>query len=430
MTSLIDKKVGYRRHLKLMIEAQWEKPDSLKELQFELVRSIVAYAASNIQYYGKLMARSKLTPGMIKDPEDFPAVPISTKSMIRTSYPRHVYRRGSLLDMKTRTSGSTGESFECMIDGRSHGWRLASKYLFDSWMRIRPEDTWMRISSHAGLTEKIRAWLLGGERVVPIEYTAKRNFRYLIGLIERARPEGLLGVPSSIALLAMHMQEAGVNLAHDLGGIVCTGETFPKSQRSLIESVIDDKVFNRYGLRELGGYIAQDCDNHSGLHVNPFLVHAEVIRGHRPARLGELGRLILTDLRNYSMPLIRYDTGDLASIERPCMCGRGFPVISSLVGRENELIHTKLGLLPSYTVTDKFALAFSNQISSFQFVQTSSGTIVVRLVPKGQINDDLRIRIKNFLSNFLPSLQLEELSEIRPDPSGKTPIFRSLDHSI
>jgi len=423
---IVDRGTGFGDCLRSMAANQWEKPDLLQEMQLGLIRQIVGYGSKHFAYYKKLFANSQFSPCRIRDLTDFAGAPISTKDMIRTAFPQGIYRKKSWLDMRTRTSGSTGEPFECVIDGTSHSWRLAARYLFDSWIGIKAEDTWLRISAHPGPVESVRARVLNGEKVLPIEYTVKSKFQYLVRMIESYKPAGLLGVPSSITLLAEYIKDARIKLNHKLRGVVATGETFPSYQRTLIGSVFGMNIYDRYGLREFGGYVAQDCGKHGGLHVNPFLVYAEVLRDSRVAKPGEVGRLVLTDLRNYAMPLIRYDTGDLASLGNPCECGRSFPIVSKVVGRENEFIRTKDGLLPSYAVTDKFGITFSDDLRAFQLLQSRDGSLVVKIVPASGRDKQLDERIINFLSNYAQRIKVERVALIPREEFQKQQVFKSV----
>lgn len=426
MSWLLNKATGFESCLKLMKDSQWKGQEYLEDIQLGCIRSILDYAAGHVPYYADSFRNHGFSPDHLRDMDDLMSVPISTKSTMRSAYPDSIYSRKSILDMKTETSGSTGEPFECVVDGQTHSWRMASRFLFDSWMGIEPRDLWLRISTHPMLLERIRARVMGPEVLLPIEYAAKSRFPLIVSQIDRHKPAGLLGVPSSIALLAKHIDETGLKPKHVLKGVVCTGETFPRYQRPLVSSVFGKNVFDRYGLREFGGYLAQDCEYHRGLHVNSLLVYPEILVNGEVAEPGRVGRLVLTDLRNYAMPLIRYDTGDFAAIEDRCECGRGFPVLTGVIGRQNEYVSTKLGVLPSMAVTEKFGLAFAKDLLSFQFIQLQDCTVVVNLVPKTRYDDRVKERIVRYLATYFTSFELNPVREIEPDSSGKRPVFKSM----
>jgi phenylacetate-CoA ligase len=408
-----------------MQSSQMEDYEYLRETQITLARELVNYAFRNIPYYRRLLSRVDVASHAVRDFDDFAQIPISTKAMIRSVYPSQIYARKSWFDIKTKTSGSTGEPFECIVDGSGHCWRLASRELFNSWMGIGPEESWLRLGSDPA-SVRLRAYFFRREFQVPMAMTARSNFRWLVREIERIKPAGMFSAPSALALLASHIRDIGVKPAHRLKAIFSNEETLLDSQKDLISAEVSPNLFNRYGLREFGGFVAQDCEDHEGLHFNPFLVHVEVVTNNgSPASEGEIGRLILTDLRNYSMPLIRYDTGDIATGSSKCQCGRGFPHLGNVVGRQGDYMVTKLGLIPSIKVTDEFGIEFLRDVQTFQFTQFKSGKVLVKIVPTRTRNPAFEAEAACFLAKYLDDVEIQIVSEIESEPSRKRMIFKA-----
>jgi phenylacetate-CoA ligase len=408
-----------------MQRRQWDKPQNLQQDQLTLLRLVVGNAARQVPYYSNLFKNSGFSPSEIRDLDDFGRIPVSTKSMIRRAYPDQVYNRSSWLDMKVSTSGSTGEPFEAILDGKNHGWRLASRYLFDSWMGIAPGERWIHIFGHSRLTQRLRRHLLQGELQVAADLTSKERFSEIIRLLVNYKPSGMSGVSTSLALLAKHMQDAGISFTDKLRGVFSCAEMLSHDQKQLISSVLSTNLYDRYGLRE-SAYIAQDCEYHRGLHINSLLVYAEVVAGDRMAAPGEAGKLIITDLRNNAMPLIRYDTGDLASIEEECECGRGFPMLGELFGRENDYIATRFGLLPALAVMSKLGNQFVQFIHDFQLATSQNGNVLVRIVPTHLWTPQVEARVTAFLAGYFEDFNVKLVTEIKPEPSGKKPMLKSL----
>src|SRR5262249_56212786 len=94
-------------------------------------------------------------------------------------------------------------------------------------------------------------------------------------------------------------------------GIITTAMVLHGFQRRLIEEVFGCPVTNRYGCEEVS-LIACECERHDGLHVNAEGVYVEVLVEGRPARPGEAGSVVVTDLTNRAMPLLRSPVGHLA----------------------------------------------------------------------------------------------------------------------
>ena len=94
--------------------------------------------------------------------------------------------------------------------------------------------------------------------------------------------------------------------------------------RKFIEKAFGAEVFDIYGCTEIKE-IAWECEKHEGYHINEDDVYVEILHGESPAKPGEVGDIVLTDLRNKAMPLIRYRIGDRGLlIAGNCSCGRTF----------------------------------------------------------------------------------------------------------
>ena len=153
--------------------------------------------------------------------------------------------------------------------------------------------------------------------------------------IRKLRPAVLMGHAHSIFRFAEYVRSAG---ATDISfkGIITTAMVLSDVERQTIEAVFQSPVFDRYGCEELS-IIASECDAHDGLHVCAEGLYVEVVdeTAHQP------GKLIITDLVNYAMPMIRYEIGDYAVTRSgDCACGRGLPRLKAVVGRTADFLYT------------------------------------------------------------------------------------------
>ena len=158
------------------------------------------------------------------------------------------------------------------------------------------------------------------------------------------RPKVLLGYANSLKLLAQYLKSHGL-AAYQPRSIVSTAEVLGPEDRALIEDVFGCRVFNRYGCREVS-VIASECAEHAGMHIMAEGLCVEVVRGGRYAPPGEAGAVLITDLLNLAMPLIRYRIGDVAASQAgPCSCGRGLPRLEGLQGRVTDFLVARTGAL-------------------------------------------------------------------------------------
>jgi phenylacetate-CoA ligase len=154
--------------------------------------------------------------------------------------------------------------------------------------------------------------------------------------LERHDPAYLLTYPSLAAELATLSLERGVKLP-GLREVRSLGESLEIGVRHLCKQAWNVPLTDIYSSEEVG-YVALQCPDHEHYHVQAENVLVEVLNEKgKPCAPGETGRVVVTDLHNFAMPVIRYDIGDYAEVGEPCPCGRGLPVLRRLVGRASRM---------------------------------------------------------------------------------------------
>ncbi len=207
-----------------------------------------------------------------------------------------------------------------------------------------------------------------------------------------------------------------------------------KSSRDLLESVWSGRVFDRYGCGECG-LIASECRQHEGLHIYQDLAIVEVVdQENRPAPPGELGcRVLVTALRKYTQPLIRYELPDLVRLsQRPCPCGRPFPLLEELHGRTDEtLFFPSMSRGQVALPPDIFHRVMEGYpIVGYQIIHGKDGLrVLVRQVTGHLLENDLKDSLRLAISRMgavPPTVRVERVSVIPAEPNGKSPLIKSL----
>jgi phenylacetate-CoA ligase len=165
-----------------------------------------------------------------------------------------------------------------------------------------------------------------------------------VTLIRDLRPQVLCCTPSYAARLGEALVEAGV--AREEVGLragIFGAEPWSEAMRAQIESLLPLKALDIYGLSEIiGPGVSCECiEAQAGLHVNEdhFLVEVVDPGSGRPLPDGERGELVFTSLTKEAMPVLRYRTGDVASLDRsPCACGRTLARMSKVFGRVDDML--------------------------------------------------------------------------------------------
>jgi phenylacetate-CoA ligase len=200
--------------------------------------------------------------------------------------------------------------------------------------------------------------------------------------LARFRPESLIVYPSTLAGLIEVMAPLP-----GLKRIRTIAETLSPALRAAAEAHFGAVVKDCYSSEECG-YIAVECPDSGLYHIMSEALVVELVddRG-APCREGEEGRLLLTDLHNLAMPMIRYEIGDRAVAGGPCPCGRGLPTLARILGRERNLVMKPDGTT-GWPVVGFRGYREIAPIVQFQLVQTSREEIEVRLVVEAPLSAD------------------------------------------
>lgn len=158
--------------------------------------------------------------------------------------------------------------------------------------------------------------------------------------------------------------------------------------------------------------------------MNMEHVFLEIVDDGGPVPNGTPGRIIVTDLYNHVMPLIRYDTGDIGILSRrQCPCGITWPLLESIQGRECDYVVLKDGSqFPLSNFAGNFLRSFLRSVAQVQFVQKRDGCLLVRIVPRLELSSDDVHRMRRYYSELLRTFDLELVSETVAK-SGKRPLL-------
>lgn len=316
--------------------------DEMTALQSERLVKQVANVYNNVAFYNKKMKELGIEPGDIKGIEDIHKLPFTTKEDLRDNYPF-----GLLAVPKSKVARVQGSS------GTTGKLTLASYTEYDA-------DLWgecvARCLTMAGLTEEdiihtcygygLFTGGLGidfgarkmGALVVPM---SSGNTQRQMMCMEDFGATAIACTPSYALHLAEALRDAGVVERLQLKAGILGAEPWTVEMREKIEEILGINCFDIYGLCEiLGPGVAMECIHHKGLHVYEDFFYPEILdpATNKACADGETGELVFTTLTKEAMPLIRYRTKDLTSIDHStCDCGRTLPRISKFKGRTDDM---------------------------------------------------------------------------------------------
>jgi phenylacetate-coenzyme A ligase PaaK-like adenylate-forming protein len=406
---------------------QSDSPAVIRARQCAALRRILRHAEDTVPYYRARFRRLGLSAEDVVELDDLSALPILTKSDIReqgaellsTSF------RGRALTRK-KTSGSTGVPLEVKLDPSGLEWKRACTLRADEWCGWRRGQRVAKVWGNPefkqnGLRGRIRNWLYERALYLDTLQMSPDAIARFAHTIATKRPEMIFGHAHSVFLLADHI-ERNYLPRYRPSGIITTAMVLHDWQRRRIEGVFQCPVTNRYGCEEVS-LIACECSEHRGLHINSDSVFVETLRDGRPTRPGEPGAIVITDLSNFAMPLIRYQVGDVGVLSgRICSCGRGLPLLEAIEGREADYVVTADGQFVSgISLTENFAVLVPG-IAQIQIVQESVECFLFRIVRDAAFGPASERAIAALVAErFGPGVRwrCEFVEAIPQEPSGK-----------
>jgi phenylacetate-CoA ligase len=246
--------------------------------------------------------------------------------------------------------------------------------------------------------------------------------------LKRWRPRIIQAYARSAVLFARYLRGHRWT-PHRPHALITSAEVLEEEERRLLEEVFGCPVFNRYGCREVS-VIASECPAHSGLHVMAEGLYLEIETPHGPARPGEMGAVLVTDLLNFAMPLIRYRIGDMAAwAEGNCPCGRGLPRLERVAGRVTDFLVCCDGRLVSGVYLATYVVAQRPSLGQVQIRQHRPGAVTYRIRPGRDFSrfsdlEYLKITTRRYLGEQT-EVDSELVEELPAEPSGKFLFSRS-----
>jgi len=417
------------KQVRALEKSAWLSADELRSIQWGRLQRMIRQAYDHVPYYRALFADSDIVPEEIQSFEDFGKLPLLTKEtlqdrlddLLAVNVPREEHHRGV-------TSGSSGRPTYYVQDRPGNrtraaaGRRLLRMAGYDFGLRLfyfwrqapytvgsdkgtpaeAPEPT-----APPALPVRLKRWAYGRfavenpvYRVDPTLLTDS-EMSEMYRRLKRFRPHLIVSYVNALYRFAQFLEAEGLANTVKPRSVIVSSETLYSHQKELMERVFGCRVFNRYGMQETG-IIAVECPDGEGLHTNTEILYLEYVRV-----LGGGTQIVVTDLINRAMPLLRYETGDTAEpINRSCPCGRGLERIRNLQGRIIELLPTRGGGVVNGQLFATFH--WIEGVKQYQVVQEAVDSFVVRIVRgQGYVEDNLRPMLKTIHEWFGDDTRIE-----------------------
>ena len=242
----------------------------------------------------------------------------------------------------------------------------------------------------------------------------------------KQNPEYVLSLPTNIKTLVAYFADNRLELP-SIEEVRTYGEVADEEVFKLVKEIWGVPVHDMYSTQEVG-YIALQCNEYGNYHIQSENVLVEIINDNgNLCKPGETGRVVVTTMHNYCMPLIRYAIGDYAEVGEPCPCGRGLPVLKRILGRERNMVTMPDGRrhYPSFPSESWAQIAPIRQI---QLVQKSLNQIEARLVIDRKMSNEEEVEFIAKIQERLKyafNISITYHDEIKRSKGGKYEDFIS-----
>lgn len=411
---------------------------SLRSLGRELVRNLwgrlfvypaLARNERSRDTLARYVARRAEKVGVALDGDPFslprpaPGAPLLTKQELR-QHPERLLRPrrfGSLIRTTIKTSGTSGtpltivQSIGNMV--REEGF-VYRQLRWIGWRHGQPR-AWIRGDIVcADLPRNKRYWCrdwVGNMLMMSSYHLSNDTIGAYIDALERFEPVVIHAYPSSIAALAAWLNARGRRYGGTaLRGVMTSSETLEPEVRAAVEQAFGVRVFDWYGQSERVAAIGT-CE-HGSYHVLTDYSGVALLETDKT----EAWELVGTSLNNLAMPLLRYRTGDtVVPGEGPCPCGRVFPTIKTVLGRQEKVITLPDGRMIGRL--DRIFQGHDRHLVEGQVAYRGNGRFVLRVVAtEGWSEADSRAMIEKFLLR-VPGVEVtvEQVAAIPRGPRGK-----------
>jgi phenylacetate-CoA ligase len=413
----------YRSTLRFLLESDHWNRERLRAYQTGALEGILSVALKRVpayrDRYGRLLGQDPWR--ILAEIEPF------EKHDVQADPER--FRDRSVPDRRTyvtSTGGTSGRPVRIVLDRR--GFQIEWAFMMAQWMRAgyRPGDrraTFRGVPFPGG-----RLWqenpVYDEIQFSPFAMTSETLPAY----VERIRLERLAflyGYPSALTILARFVRDHPDCGFPSVRGLLCGSENVRPGQREFLEKTFRARFFSWYGQSEKV-ILAGECETSTDYHAFPQYGVTEILdaRGQPTREPGAEGELVGTGFLNRAMPLIRYRTGDHATLldDRCPSCGREFPRLGPVRGRwVQEMVVGRTGAEISLTALNMHGEVFDG-VERFQFHQRQKGRVTLRIVPARPLIGETRQRILRALSAKTGAeieWVIEETASLPLSPRGK-----------
>lgn len=408
------------------------------------IERLVCEAYQHVPMFYTRLEQVEISPDEIRSTLDLQKIPTSRREDYLAEKNHGFLRHGTVVDRckKSRTTGTSGSPLFVYM---SRYEALCRQYYLFAALRREAEISIPFSVADVGVNA-VRGSSSFGQSLLQLGLLRVYRISRLWSIKQQASTlaniavQVLTGPPSCLELVAEEMLRTGLQMRTPPRLIAPRGEILSSRTRQLLRDAFQCTVADFFSCEEVGN-VAWECPHHEGIyHINTDTCLVEILddQGQRVPD-GIEGDVVVTNLFNWTMPFIRYELGDRATLRKTsetiCSCGHGGPMMKILAGRADDFIHlpsgrrvsprTILGLV--YKASQRGPDLTSYYLSRFRVEQTALDSIQVLIVPSDhQAHEQVPISaIQQAFRTLDPGLQIR-IEIVDSLPSSDAAKFRTI----
>jgi len=430
----------------MLLRNEFQAPQQKQDDLLNALTAVINFCQSSTPYYASVFSHIKLSTL-----DDLQRFPVLTKQLLQEHLnelkPRHLpngHKPGGI----RQSSGTTGTPVKVAHSSFSNEVFTILKQREYRWFDYNPEKTLAVIrlpnqlprknNLEIGLGEsfKFSSWAGGISNHFKtgkmLAFSVLNSVEKQLKWVAKEQPDYLTAYAESLEHLAF--AKADETSLFQIQSLLSISETMTPDMRDRIITAFNSPIQQNYGLNELG-VIASKCPEGGRYHVHSEFYYVEIVNAEGAlCKPGETGRILVTSLSNPAMPLVRYDTDDLAvATDQQCLCGRTLPCFGEVIGRYSRIAYLPKGTLEQVGIIRNILSSLPHEQSKclrrFQIHQDSSKNLELRLAATRKIDPALIHYIKKNWDALKPSnashFNTCQVKQLKAELNGKFHDFTS-----
>jgi phenylacetate-CoA ligase len=387
--------------------------EQLKVIQLKKLKNLLAYCDDKVPYYQRLFVQAGISDIRqdIKTLSDFEKIPFLTKDIVRENFNELIPSSLKGKNLKKSTGGSTGQSFYFELDHNSELLRTSVALRGYGWnnagLGVKTFYLWGTNLNQPSSLGKIKSKFYDAyhNRTTVSSFNMNQNnLDYYIQRINKYKPSVIVGYTMPLYMLAKYINRNNIYTCN-IETIITGAEALNEHQRSVIEKAFKCKVYNTYGCREFM-LIGAECEKQQGFHMNIDHLVIDTVDDTGSSIIDTDGDLVITDLSNYGMPLLRYVNGDRATItQSKCSCTNPLPILKAISGRKLDVLKARDGAIIPGEFFPHLLKDFP-EVLKYQVIQYCLDKLHLNVIISTSFPESSKIKIINIFNELNTSLEL------------------------